>query len=76
MRSIKSDLIELRRDLADRVLETGKGLDVQEALDTYRHDRADRHARLDELMQSVAQEEAASLDPLLVAVRQIRALAG
>ncbi|MGB8360026.1 MAG: NAD-glutamate dehydrogenase domain-containing protein [Acidimicrobiia bacterium] len=76
VRSIQSDLIELRRDLADRVLKAGEGLDVEQALQTYRRDRADRHARLDELMQSVAQEEAASLDPLLVAVRQIRALAG
>jgi glutamate dehydrogenase len=76
VRSIQSDLIELRRGLADRVLEAGEGLNVEEALATYRRDRADRHARLDELMQSVAQEEAASLDPLLVAVRQIRALAG
>jgi NAD-specific glutamate dehydrogenase len=76
VRSIQSDLIELRRDLADKVLETGAGLEVEQALQAYRRDRADRHARLDELMQSVAQEEAASLDPLLVAVRQIRALAG
>ncbi|MGD2101686.1 MAG: NAD-glutamate dehydrogenase, partial [Acidimicrobiia bacterium] len=76
VRSIQSDLIELRRDLADRVLEAGKGLGVEEALETYRRDRSARHVRLDELMRSVAQEEAASLDPLLVAVRQIRALAG
>jgi glutamate dehydrogenase len=76
VRSIQSELIELRRELAERVLEAGAGRSVEEALETYRHDRADRHARIDELMQSVAQEETASLDPLLVAARQIRALAG
>ncbi len=76
VRSIESDLIELRRDLAERILTAGDGLAVEEALAVYRRDRADRHARLDELMQSVAHEEKASLDPLLVAARQIRALAG
>ncbi|MFZ0015662.1 MAG: NAD-glutamate dehydrogenase domain-containing protein, partial [Acidimicrobiia bacterium] len=76
VRSIQSDLIELRRDLAEKVLAAGEGLGAEQALESYRRGRADRHARLDELMQSVAQEETASLDPLLVAARQIRALAG
>ena len=76
VRSIQSDLIELRRELAERVLVAGEDRSVEEALDAYRRDRAARHARLDELMQSVAQEETASLDPLLVAARQIRSLAG
>jgi glutamate dehydrogenase len=75
-RSIKSDLIDLRRELAEKVLIAGLGLDVEEALATYRGERAERHARLDEFMQTVAQEGTASLDPLLVAARQIRALGG
>jgi NAD-specific glutamate dehydrogenase len=73
-RWIKSDLIDLRRELAEKVLIAGIGLGVEEALATYRHDRAERHTRLDEFMQSVAQEGTSSLDPLLVAARQIRAL--
>lgn len=76
VRSIQWDLIELRRELAERVLAAGEGRSVEEALEDYRRDRMDRHARLDELMQTVAQEETLSLDPLLVATHQIRALAG
>ena len=75
-RSVMSDLISLRRDLAERVLTAGVGLSVEDALETYRRDRAERHTRLDEFMQSVAQEGTSSLDPLLVAARQIRALGG
>ncbi|HEU4319742.1 MAG TPA: NAD-glutamate dehydrogenase domain-containing protein [Acidimicrobiia bacterium] len=73
-RSVMSDLISLRRELAERVLVSGEGLGVEEALEVYRRDRAERHTRLEEFMQSVAQEGTSSLDPLLVAARQIRAL--
>jgi glutamate dehydrogenase len=75
-RSIKSDLIDLRRELAEKVLIAGIGLGVEEALATYRGERVERHRRLEEFMQSVAQEGTSSLDPLLVAARQIRALGG
>ncbi len=75
-RSIKSDLIDLRRELAEKVLIAGLGLGVEEALEKYRRERAERHDRLDQFMQSVAQEGTSSLDPLLVAARQIRALGG
>lgn len=76
VRSIQSDLIELRRELAEKILAAGEGLAVDEALEAYRRDREERHARLDQFMQSVAQEQTTSLDPLLVAARQIRVLGG
>ncbi|HUG33073.1 MAG TPA: NAD-glutamate dehydrogenase domain-containing protein [Acidimicrobiia bacterium] len=76
VRSIQSDLIDLRRELAEKVLGVGEGLTVDQALESYRRDREERHVRLDQLMQSVAQEETTSLDPLLVAARQIRVLGG
>ncbi|HXV72532.1 MAG TPA: NAD-glutamate dehydrogenase domain-containing protein [Acidimicrobiia bacterium] len=76
VRTIHRDLIELRRELAEKVLDSGEGLSAEDALEQYRLERRDRHIRLDEFMQSVAQEEATSLDPLLVAARQIRELCG
>jgi NAD-specific glutamate dehydrogenase len=75
-RSVMSELIRLRRELAEKVLIAGIGMSVEDALETYRQDRAERHTRLDEFMQTVAQEGTSSLDPLLVAARQIRALGG
>ncbi len=75
MRTVQSDLLQLRRDLAERVLDAGEGLPVEEALETHRLERIDRHARLDQFMQTVAQEQTTNLDPLLVAARQIRTLA-
>jgi glutamate dehydrogenase len=76
VRTIKSDLIELRRELAEKILQAGQGLAVEEALERYRLERIDRHTRLDQFMQSVAQDATTSLDPLMVAVHQIKALGG
>ena len=76
VRTIQRDLIELRRDLAEKILDSANGLAPEEALEIYRLERQDRHTRLDQFMQSVAQEETTSLDPLLVAARQIRELGG
>ncbi|HEX6219816.1 MAG TPA: NAD-glutamate dehydrogenase domain-containing protein, partial [Acidimicrobiia bacterium] len=76
VRTIQHDLIELRRELAEKILDSGEGLTAEEALEIYRLERQERHTRLDEFMQSVAKEETTSLDPLLVAARQIRELGG
>ncbi|MFP3883593.1 MAG: NAD-glutamate dehydrogenase [Actinomycetota bacterium] len=75
VRTVQSDLLQLRRDLAEKILDTGEGLPVEEALETHRLERIDRHNRIDQFMQTVAQEQTASLEPLLVAARQIRTLA-
>lgn len=74
VRAVQSDLIELRREIAERILSVGEGLSPEEAIESYRLERLERHESLDVFMQTVAQEEATSLDPLLVAARQIRAL--
>jgi glutamate dehydrogenase len=76
VRTIESDLIELRRELAEKILDSADGRSPEEALEIYRLERQDRHTRLDEFMQSVAQEGTTSIDPLLVAARQIRELGG
>jgi NAD-specific glutamate dehydrogenase len=76
VRTIESDLIELRRELAEKILDSTDGRTPEEALESYRLERQDRHTRLDEFMQSVAEEGTTSIDPLLVAARQIRELGG
>jgi NAD-specific glutamate dehydrogenase len=68
-------LIQLRRDLAEWVLATADGQDVEEALDEYVRSRGERYARLTQFLQVVAQEGSPHIDPLMVAARQIRTLA-
>jgi glutamate dehydrogenase len=75
IRSLEGDLVRLRRDIAEGVLLEGQGLDPAQALDGYAAARRERHNRLDQFMQLLAQEGSDDLDPLLVAARQIRALA-
>lgn len=75
IRSLEGDLVRLRRDLAAWILTEGKGLEPEEALDAYVRSRSERHARLTQFMQLLSQEGSTDLDPLLVATRQIRALA-
>ena len=76
IRSLESDLVRLRHDIADWVLAEGDGLTPEEALSSYARSRLERHNRLDQFMQLLAQEGSTDLDPMLVASRQIRALAG
>ena len=75
IRSLEGDLVKLRRDLAEWVLADSDGLEPEAALVAYARSRSERHARLRQFMQLLAQEGSADLDPLLVAARQIRALA-
>ncbi|MEE8374710.1 MAG: hypothetical protein V3S26_00120 [Acidimicrobiia bacterium] len=76
IRSLQGDLILLRRELAEWVLAHSDGLEPEAALEAYAHSRSERHARLAQFMQLLAHEGSTDLDPLLVAARQIRALAG
>jgi glutamate dehydrogenase len=75
IRSVEDDLVRLRRDLAGWVLETTEVTDPVEALAAYAASRPERHARLEQFMQLLAQEGSSDLDPLMVAERQIRILA-
>lgn len=75
IRSLESDLVKLRRDLAEWVLAESDSRNPEAALDAYARSRSERHARLTQFMQLLAQEGSSDLDPLLVAARQIRALA-
>lgn len=75
IRSLESDLVRLRRDIAEWVLAHSDGLAPEAALDSYARSRSERHARLGQFMQLLTQEGASDLDALLVAARQIHALA-
>jgi NAD-specific glutamate dehydrogenase len=75
LRAFESDLESLRRDLAQWVLEDANGEPVAEAVESYAVKRADRHQRLDRFMDMLRHDSAIELDPLLVAAKQIRALA-
>jgi NAD-specific glutamate dehydrogenase len=73
---LEGDLVRLRRDLAEWILAESDGRDPEAALDAYARSRSERHARLEQFMQLLAQEGSSDLDPLMVAARQIRVLAG
>ena len=74
IRSLESDLVRLRRDIADKVVAEADGLDAEAAIDAYGKKRAERHARLEQFMHLLSQEGASDLDALMVATQQIRAL--
>jgi glutamate dehydrogenase len=76
IRSLESDLVRLRRDIAEWVLAESDGIEPEAALNAYARSRSERHTRLTQFMQLLAQEGSSDLDPLLVAARQIRTLAG
>lgn len=75
IRSLEADLVRLRRDLAGCVLANTDGLEPEKALDSYVGLRSERHSRLAQFMQLLTQDGDSDLDSLLVAERQIRALA-
>ncbi len=74
--TLESDLSELRRDLAERVLAEAAGRAPTDAVEAYRLQHSEKHARLAEFMQLLAHEGGDDFDSLLVAVRQISTLAG
>ena len=76
IRSLEGDLVKLRRDLAEWVLAESGGRNPEAALEAYARARSERHTRLAQFIQLLSQEGSSDLDPLLVAARQIRALAG
>jgi glutamate dehydrogenase len=75
IRSLEADLVRLRRDLAGCVLADSDELGPEQALESYVRSRSERHARLTQFMHLLTQDGESDLDSLLVAERQIRALA-
>jgi glutamate dehydrogenase len=69
------DLLLARRQIAERVLLEGAGLEADEAVEAFMASRAALVERLRRFMSSFGVEEASDLAAVTVAVRQIRALA-
>ncbi len=76
IRSYEVDLDMLRRDLAEWVLADGNGLAPKEAVEAYADQRRERHERLDRFLDMLKSEGGSDLDSLIVAAKQVRALAG
>ena len=75
IRSLQNDLVVLRRELAEWVLESADGRSVPAALDAYVDSRRGRHERLESFMQLLGHEGGTDLDSLVVAAKQIHTLA-
>jgi glutamate dehydrogenase len=76
LQAVEDDLLLLRRQVAERALVHGEGLQVDEAVADYLQARGDVTLRLGRFMRGLALEEASDLAALTVAVRQVRGLAG
>ncbi len=75
IRSFESDLERLRRDLSEWIMASGDGMSPAEAVDSYVAQRAERHERLDRFLDMLKHDGGSDLDSLMVAARQVRALA-
>jgi len=71
----EDDLLLARRQIAERVLSEGDGLEADEAMEAFLRSRAPLVERLRRFMSAFALEEVSDLAAVTVAVRQIRALA-
>jgi len=71
----EDDLLLARRQIAERVLSEGVGLEADEAMEAFLRSRAPLVERLRRFMSAFALEEVSDLAAVTVAVRQIRALA-
>jgi glutamate dehydrogenase len=76
LQAIEDDLLLLRRQIVERVLQGTEGQRVDEAVGAYLASRPDVTSRLARFMRGLALEEASDLAAMTVAVRQVRALAG
>ncbi|MGZ5127961.1 MAG: NAD-glutamate dehydrogenase [Actinomycetota bacterium] len=74
--SMEDDLFNLRRQVAEKILEVSDGLPIDEAVETFLTERPDADERLRRFMRQLAMEGVTDLAQLTVALRQIRALVG
>ena len=74
--STEDDLFNLRRQVAEKILEASGELPIDEAVETFLAGRADADERLRRFMRQLAMEGVTDLAQLTVALRQIRALVG
>ena len=77
IQAVEEDLLNLRRDLAERVLtEAAVDINPQEAMEAYLTTRGRSHDRLTRFMRSLAIDGVDDVASVIVAIRQIRALIG
>jgi glutamate dehydrogenase len=76
VQAMEDDVFLVRRQLAERVIDEGAGAPVEEAVEAFLERRAERVARLERFMRTLATESLTDLAQLTVALRQIRALIG
>jgi glutamate dehydrogenase len=76
LQTVEDDLVTLRRRVVDRMLERGAGLDPDDAVAHYLVERSNAVARLVRFMREFDGAPTDDVAPLMVAVRQVRALAG
>jgi glutamate dehydrogenase len=74
--AVEDDLVLVRRELAERILsETDRSLDPTAALEQYLVGRVHALGRLTRFMRDLAVDGVDDVAPVVVAIRQIRALA-
>ena len=76
IRTLENDLLQLRRDIAERVLASAEIQNGKALCEHFRSTRPDQHARLDQFIDLLMHEGGGDLDSLTVATRQISAVIG
>ncbi|MGI9647460.1 MAG: NAD-glutamate dehydrogenase [Acidimicrobiia bacterium] len=76
IRTLENDLLQLRRDIAERVLASAEIQNGKALCEYFRSTRPDQHARLDQFIELLMHEGGGDLDSLTVATRQISAVIG
>ena len=76
IRTLENDLLQLRRDIAERVLASAEIQNGKALCEYFRSTRPDQHARLDQFIELLMREGGGDLDSLTVAARQISAVIG
>ena len=76
IQTVSDDLVLLRRQLAEQILEDAPDADPAHALDTYLISRTHEIGRLTRFMRSLAVDGVDDVAAVIVAIRRIRTLAG
>ena len=74
--TLESDLQQLRRNLAEKIMAAAEIQNGKALLEYYRSIRTDEHARLDQFFDMLARDGGGDLHSLIVASHQIEAVMG
>jgi glutamate dehydrogenase len=76
IRTLENDLLQLRRDISERILASAEIQNGKALCEYFRSTRPDQHSRLDQFIELLMHEGGGDLDSLTVATRQISAVIG